>query len=235
MSNMLEKLLVLQDRDLKLARLQMEQSRVPIEQGVLDAQTKGALDEVELAKQDCKRQETDRKKLEVDVLAKQELVRKYKNQLLEIKNNDQFHALQHEITAAEGDIRKIEDVELEIMEKLERAQAALKQAEARAKEVNQQVQMQVQELKQKASAIEKQLGELQVERARLAGETEEDVLTRYEKISRSKQGQAIARVSHGLCTGCHLKLTAQEIHHAQHGQEMVTCTNCGRILYWMAE
>ncbi len=111
MNPIIEKLLVLQDRDVHLNRLLAEQERLPVEREDLDRQMKQAADAAETARTDARRIEVDRKHLELEAEGKMTLVRKYKNQLLEIKNNDQFHALQHEITAAETEIRKIEDQE----------------------------------------------------------------------------------------------------------------------------
>lgn len=235
MNTVLEKLLILQDRDSRLSRLTSELQRIPEEKLHRDQQEKEATDALEQVKANARRIETERKKLEMDVAGKEDRIRKYKTQLLEIKNNDQFHAVQHEITMIEADIRKVEDVELELMEQFEKSQVAVKGAEAHFKEENQRWSAQRKDLDQKAIILEKQVSDLKVERERLAAEIEEDVLSRYDRIFRSKQNQAIARISNKMCMGCHLKLTAQEIHHAQRGDSLVTCTNCGRILYWMPE
>jgi predicted nucleic acid-binding Zn-ribbon protein len=235
MNPVLEKLLVLQDRDSRLARLNSELARIPQEQAGLDRQEKAAVDAAEQAKTESRRNEADRKKLQMDSAAKMDQVRKYKTQLLEIKNNEQFHALQHEIVAAESEVRKIEDVELELMEKYEVLQVSVKQADAKLKETKHSIETQRVDLTKKAGVVQVQANELTEERKRLAAEIDESVLDRYDRIFRSKHGQAVVRISNGLCTGCHLKLTAQEIHDAQGGSELVTCTNCGRILYWTAE
>ncbi len=235
MNPVLEKLLILQDRDARLARLSEELSRMPVEKADLERQLKAAVEVAEKTGADSKRIETERRKLEVEADGKGTLVQKYKTQLLEIKNNDQFHALQHEITAAQGEIRKIEDVELEYMEKYEVAQVAARAAATKQKEVTQRIELQQRDLEQKAAVIEKQLNELKQERTHLVVDVEEAILSRYERIFRSKHGEAIVRISHGMCAGCHLKLTAQEIHTAQRDNEMVACTNCGRILYWVPE
>ncbi len=235
MNPVLEKLLVLQDRDARLLRLNLEKERLPLERQELDRQEKEALQATEEAKNTTRHIESDRKKLELEAESKETLIRKYKTQLLEIKNNDQFHALQHEIAAAEAEIRRIEDVELELMEKMEHAQAAVKAAELHSRNAVQRIQTQRREMEGKAAILDKQIGELQTERAALVGGFEEDLLSRYERIFKNKQGQAVVRVSHGLCTGCHLKLTAQEVNDAMQEDALVSCTNCGRILYWHPE
>ncbi len=235
MTPQLEKLLVLHDRDTRLFRLTTELDRIPEEKSHLDQQEKQIFNAVEEAKAQAKKIELECKKLEMEVAAKQTLVRKYKGQLLEIKNNDQFHALQHEITAAETEIRKIEDVELNLMEQAEKFRVGLKEAEARLREETQRLSVQRKDLNLKTTVLEKQVTDLKAERTHLSSEIDEDILNRYERIFRSKNNQAVARISHGMCMGCHLKLTSQEIHNAQRGTELVTCTNCGRILYWMSE
>jgi uncharacterized protein len=235
MNPAIEKLLILHDRDLRLARLSEELKRIPLEQLDLDRQLKTATDDLEAARSGVKRIEADRKRLELEVQAKEATVAKYKNKLLEIKNNDQFHALQHEIDAAEGEIRKIEDQELELMEKQEQAQTTLKYAESRFNEVKTTIEKKRGELNQRAEILQKQQSEVQGQRSTLVNEVnDEGILARYEKIFQSK-GEAVVRVSHGMCSGCHLKLTPQETHNAKHSAGMVTCTNCGRILYWIPE
>ncbi len=235
MNSILEQLLVTQDRDIRLLRLKQELEHIPIEKGDIDKQRKAATAAADQAKADLKRLEADRKKLEMDVAAKEELARKYKGQLIEIKNNDQFHALQHEIAATEEEIRKLEDQELGIMEKIEQAQAWVRECEAKLKTILASLQLQEDALNKKTEAIVKQAEELKVERAKLVTDFEESVLSRYERIFQSRHGQAIVPISHGMCMGCHLQLTPQTIHSARHDSELVSCTNCGRILYWVAE
>ena len=236
MNPIFEKLLVLQDRDQRLLRASLEFQRIPMERARLDEIEKRELQSLEQAKLEAKHLETERRKLEGDVTVKEEAVRKYKTQLLEIRNNDQFHALQHEISMAEQEIRKIEDAELEVMERLERGQGAVKAAESRLKDEAQRLSIQRRDLDEKEVVLKKQVAELKGEREGLVGGINPEILSRYERIAASKHGEAMVRISHGMCMGCHLKLTAQEIHNAQGNvNELVTCTNCGRILYWMAE
>jgi predicted nucleic acid-binding Zn-ribbon protein len=143
--------------------------------------------------------------------------------------------LQHEIANVEKEIRTIEDSELEFMEKFETQQATVKYVEAKQKETLQKIDIQRKGLEEKKNVVEKQLIDVKAERQKLIEKVESGLLDRYDRIFKSKHGEAVVRISHGLCMGCHLKLTTQEVHTAQRDTEMVTCTNCGRILYWMPE
>jgi len=235
MNNILERLLVTQERDVRVLKLQQELDRVPLEKGDLERQRKAASSTAEQAKADLMRIEADRKKLEMEVATKEELVRKYKTQLIDIKNNEQFHALQHEISAAEAEIRKVEDQQLALMEKSEQAQTWAKESDAKLKTALASLKMQEESIDKKAENISKQLAEIRADRQKLTSDFDEDVLSRYERIFQSRHGEAIVPINHGMCMGCHLKLTAQTIHSARHDSELVSCTNCGRILYWVAE
>ena len=69
------------------------------------------------------------------------------------------------------------------------------------------------------------------DRAALAGVIDEGTLSRYERIFVHRQGFAVVAIANAMCTGCHLKLTTQTIHDAMREDALVTCTNCGRILF----
>jgi len=61
---------------------------------------------------------------------------------------------------------------------------------------------------------------------------DEMVRARYERLVKSKGENVLVGVQHGVCGGCHMKLPAQTLVACQAGQELVSCTNCGRILYY---
>lgn len=231
MSPALEKLLVLQDRDKRLLDLRTALDRIPFERADIERRGEASAKSVEEAKNAMRHCEAERKKLEVEAASKQAQIQKYKGQLLEIKNNDQFHALQHEIAAAEQDIRGIEDREIEFMEQVEKLQQEVRSAEGRQKESLGQIGAQKRDLETREASMKGEIGNLEKERAALTAGIDEDTLSRYERIFKHRHGQAVVAIAHGMCTGCHLKLTTQTIHDAMREDALVTCTNCGRLLF----
>lgn len=231
MNPALEKLLLLQDRDKRLLDVKTALGRFPFERADIEKRNEAAARSVEEAKDAMRHAEAERKKLEVEVSSKQAQIAKYKNQLLEIKNNDQFHALQHEIAAAEQDIRGIEDREITFMEQVENLQREVKATEARQKESQAQIAAQKKDLDTREVAMKAEIAKLEAERAALTEGIDEDTRTRYERIFSHRHGQAVVAITHGMCAGCHLKLTTQTIHDAMREDALVTCTNCGRILF----
>ena len=106
--------------------------------------------------------------------------------------------------------------------------AATREADAAKKLVEEQIS----KLGEREQNLSKELGELESNRGELASAVDETTRGRYERLLKSKGDSAIVGVNHGVCGGCHMKLPAQVLITSQGQQEIVTCTNCGRILYY---
>ncbi len=80
--------------------------------------------------------------------------------------------------------------------------------------------------------MKKELVELTTNREELAAAVDDGSRARYERLVRNKGESVVVGVQHGVCGGCHMRLPAQVLVTCQAQQELVTCTNCGRILYY---
>lgn len=235
MLEILEKLLVIQDRDRRIAELKSESTRIPAEITAAEQRVKAEAARLENAKTELKHIEADRKKLEIDADSKRAQITKYRMQLNLIKSNTEYQALLKEISKTEADIRHIEDGELDFMEKLERLQPELKAEQAQLKDVTAKGETEKADLQKRAKLIEEELVQLRAERERLVAAVDPDVLTRYERLLRSKGDLAIVPIKHGNCGGCHLNIPPQVAHDAKKSDELASCSYCGRILYWQTE
>jgi len=232
MQETIEKLLILQDRDRKIRRMRAELAHIEPERQSLKAKLGGAQTALENAKTRVKQLESNRKDLELEVQAKKQLIEKYANQQLQTRKNEEYRALNHEIEMCKSDIFKIEDREIELMEQSEVAQKEVVRATQAANEARQLVDDQVAQLGTREQSLKKELGELEANRGELAGAVDDSARGRYERLMRSKGENVVVGVQHGVCGGCHMKLPPQLIVLCQAGQELVTCSNCGRILYY---
>src|SRR6266700_3261424 len=107
----------------------------------------------------------------------------------------------------------------------------LAEEEKKAAGVKESVTRQTADLDEKSKALESRLEELTRERAELAGKIDEDLLARFERLFKSKGDAAVVAIEHGVCTGCHMKVTTATAAGVKAGKEIVNCENCGRILY----
>ena len=66
----------------------------------------------------------------------------------------------------------------------------------------------------------------------LAAAVDDSTRNRYERLFKSKGENAVTGIEHSACGGCHMKLPAQIVSNCRAQVELVTCPNCGRILYF---
>jgi len=227
----LEQLLVLQDRQQKIRQIQTEIGTVPLQRKNLESQLATSAAGVEALKQKARQTEIDRKKLELDAGTRTESITRLKTQQYQTRKNDEFQAIGHEIERYENEIRKIEDEELELMVEADKVKGDLAAEEKKAVTVKESIGRQITDLDEKSKVLQARLEELTKERSELAGKIEEEVLGRFERLFNSKGDAAVVALEHEVCTGCHMKVTTQTAHRVKAGKEIVSCENCGRILY----
>ena len=209
----------------------MEIETIPLRRKSLEAQLAASASAVDVLKHKTRQTEVDRKKLELDVGTRTESIARFKTQQYQTRKNDEFQALGHEIERFENEIRKIEDEELELMVQADKIKIDLAEEEKKAAGVRESIARQTADLDEKSKALESRLEELTRERAKLGGGIDEDLLGLFERLFKSKGDAAIVAIEHGVCTGCHMKVTSATAASARAGKEIVSCENCGRILY----
>ena len=232
MRETIEKLLILQDRDRQIMRVKSELSRIEPERHMLTTKASDALSGLEAAKLRVKHIESDRKKLELEVESKKTQIEKYANQQFQTKKNDEYRALAHEIENCKKDIVKLDDQQIELMEKTELAQKEVQAASQASNEAKKVVDSQVTALGAREENLKKELAELESNREQLLQAVDDAARSRYERLLKSKGSNVVVGVEHGVCGGCHMKLPTQILVSTQANQELVTCINCGRILYY---
>jgi predicted nucleic acid-binding Zn-ribbon protein len=227
----LEQLLILQERQQKIRQIQAEIKTMPQQRQNLEAQLAASAAAVAALKHKTQHLEMDRKKLELDAGTRQESINRLKTQQYETRKNDEFRAMGNEIERYEKEIRSIEDQELELMDQAEKAKIELTAEEKKASGVRDSIARQMADLDEKQKTLDGRLNELMAERAELSGKIEEDLLGRFERLFASKGDAAVVALEHEVCTGCHMKVTTQTAHRVRNGKEIVSCEQCGRILY----
>lgn len=232
MLDVLEKLLVLQDRDRKIAYLQAElESLVPQRQRIQSTATNSQTAS-ESAKLHGRHLEADRKKLELEVDSLKQQIERYSLQQFQTKKNDEYRALAHEIEMARDSIVKLEDRQLELMEQSEAAQRLAVDAARTADATRKTCAHDLAELDAREQNLKKELARLEADRCQIGTQVDPSVLPLYERLRRNKGDKVIVGIDHGCCGGCHMRLPAQLLIVCQANQEIPTCINCGRILYY---
>jgi predicted nucleic acid-binding Zn-ribbon protein len=233
MQEIIEKLLVLQDRDRKLVRVTQELAHIGPERESLRARAASTQGQLEAAKLRVKQIESERKQRELEIEAKKSQIEKYLNQQLLTRKNEEYKALSHEIEMAKEVIFKIEDAQIVLMEQAEVAQKEVARATTEAAAAKKLLDDQIGQLDQREANVKQDFAKLTAERAELASAVDESTRNRYERIFKSKGENVVVGVEHSACGGCHMKLPAQVLISCQAQQgEIVTCPSCGRILFF---
>jgi predicted nucleic acid-binding Zn-ribbon protein len=227
----LEQLLVLQDRQQKIRQIENEIKTLPLHRKHLEEQLAASVAGLEALKHKARQAEMDRKKLELDVGTRTDTIARLRTQQYQTRKNDEFQALGHEITRYEDEIRKLEDAELELMVEADKLKEEIGTEEKRTAATKQSISRQLADLEEKSKTLETRLAELTNDRAALAKQIDEDLLGLFERLFASKGDAVIVPLEHEVCTGCHMKVTTATAMRARTGKEIVSCENCGRILY----
>ena len=228
----IEKLLVLQDRDRNILRVREELERIAPERAELQTRISTSQTQLDAARLRVKQLESDRKKLELDVEAKKGLIEKYSVQQFQTKKNEEYRALTHEIDMCKEAISKLDDQQIELMEKGEAAQKEVAAATQVFNDAKKALDARVADLNAREQGLKKELDGLQVNRDELAAAVEESVRSRYERLLKQKGRNVVVGIQHGVCGGCHMQLSRSIIVNCQADQEVISCPNCGRILYF---
>jgi uncharacterized protein len=232
MLDVIEKLLILQDRDRAMIRLRHELAHIGPERLALQSKSATTTAALEAAKHQLKQNESDRKKLELEIEAKKLLIEKYSVQQFQTRKNEEYRALAHEIEGCKHAIAELEDQILELMERADVLQTTAAAALKNYEDAKRVVDKQTGDLGIREQHLQRELASLEKDRSGLVDAVEEVARLRYERLLKSKGEKALVGVAHSVCGGCHMKLPPQIILSCQGGQELVGCPNCGRLLFY---
>ena len=232
----IEKLLVLQDRDRRLLRVRAELAAVPGQRLVIQTRAAAGAAEYETLKKQTQQLESDRKKLELDADALKDRIGKVRAQQNETRSNDQYKAYEHQIETSQREISRLEDQQLELMEQSESASKQLAIATAAYAALKAESDRQLADLTTREKNLASELAVATEARATAATGVEDPaVLSRYDRLLKTKGDNVIVGVARGVCGGCHMKLPTQSVVSAKGQSELVACPSCSRILYFTAD
>ena len=229
----LKDLLRVQTLDLKLAEVAEEMARFPRKLAEAEAPLLVARTALEKTREAQTSSLKERKKLELDVESWREKVRKYKDQTAQIKTNEAYRALVHEIEGAEAEIRKAEDKVLDHMEASEVHDREIKAGEKALAEADRTAKAAREQLGGERTAKEQEQARLRAEREGAAAAVPQLLYDRYRLYAPKHHGIAVATVDGETCSGCRVHLRpylVQRLRRAEN-EEIVECESCGRMLF----
>jgi predicted nucleic acid-binding Zn-ribbon protein len=229
----IEKLMNLQRYDLEAKRLRDEMTALPKLVAQLETKAKATVGQRAVVLELIAKEEALRRRQESDVRDKQEKIARVRKQMDAATSTVQVTAFDHEIAYLKAEIGKLEDAELESMERseeLEKQKAIANEAVAAAE------QKHATERERAAATIglnKAALVDVEARRATARAAVGEDALSLYDRIAKAK-GSGVADAVNQKCSACQMLLRPQRWNDLRErdNHEMFTCESCGRLLYY---
>jgi len=227
-------LLVLQERDSRRLTLEHQLQSVPREIAAVEARIAAEKQAIETAKAEWHGLESKKKLLETEILSAEGKVAKYRTQQLEVRKNDEYRALTHEIETTEAIIGGYEEDELKIMYEIDGAKKRFAAAEAELKKNIAGHEAKIRTLREREGQLQAELKTALEAIAVARPEVPEPQLRIYDRLAVKPGHPVCVPVNGGKCGGCHLKVPTHIEVMAKTGSEIATCDQCGRVVYWQS-
>jgi predicted nucleic acid-binding Zn-ribbon protein len=229
-----DRILELQELDLSIGRL--EERRRELQSGQDIEAARRATEEVEervgelrLALDSVRREES---RLEGDVSSLDLRIRAEQQRLYDgsVANPKELQAIQAEVSNLRARKARLEDEELDQMERREEMEKRLPPLEEEMAGARAGVAELESSSERELQESERALAERRTEREALVHEFDEELLELYEDLRASKRGVGAAALKDGVCQGCHEKLSALELDRIRRSEGIRRCEYCRRIL-----
>lgn len=230
----LEKLIVLQGLDVEAKRLRDEMIALPKRVAELETKAKAIEGQRAVVLDLIAREEVLRRRQESDVKDHQAKIARVRKQMDMATTTAQVTAFEHEISFAQGEVSRLEDAELESMERSEALEAQKTVADEAVEDAAKTLERERLRATETIATDKVALAEVDQKRAALRPEIGEASLSNYDRIAKGK-GTGLAEALNQKCTACQMMLRPQrwnDLRDRSNEDDMMTCESCGRLLYY---
>jgi uncharacterized protein len=230
----IDRLLDLQELDVRVARLTAR--KAALEGGeeaaaarLLLSEAERNLGELRLAADESAREQ---RRLEGDADGFQQKIAGEERRMFDgtVANPKELESIQHEVTNLRNRKSRVEDEQLEVMERREGLESQAEVAEKAADDARAALTELQGSSEHELDEVEKELAALETDRASLTQVFDPDLLELYEDLRRQKKGIGAAALVDGVCQGCHQQLSAVDLDRLRRADGIRRCVHCRRIL-----
>ncbi len=159
-------------------------------------------------------------------------IKKSKSKLMQVGNTREYHAMMREMDSMEKLNRTREEEKVALLEELQLQNDTLAEIDRTYSALKAELEVKREGLQERLDKATAKLAELEQSRANTGSEVPQPVFMRYEFIRRRLEHPVIVPVEEGVCSGCHIAIPPQAFIELQRGQQILSCPNCQRLIYW---
>jgi len=228
----LERLISLQKIDSAADEARRRVAAEPARQEALDARLEAARGAVAAAKDRLAASQGERREIEKEVAVHQTRLSRFREQAMAVKTNQEYHAVQKEITFAQDEVKALEDRVLERMLESDEFAAGVKRLEGELGREQKAVAADRQTLAAEMAGLRASIERLTAERATLVAALDPHVLAIFEQVAGRRNGIAVAEARNGHCSICQVRLRPQVFNDIRRNASIIQCDSCQRIMYF---
>ncbi|HSD45431.1 MAG TPA: C4-type zinc ribbon domain-containing protein [Pyrinomonadaceae bacterium] len=229
----LEKLIALQNLDTTIRRLEKELEAIPQRRAEIENEFDQRAFQIRALENQRDEARHNRSRLENEVVDQRNRAERAERNLMSSKKQEEYTAAIREADAARKQISTLETQILEQMESLEKAEAALKERADEIASLNSDREARLKAFDEETQRQSEQLTVSRRDREQVFANLPKAISTMYSRISaRIRDGVAVAEARNRSCTACFMSLRPQVMAEIRRGEEIITCDNCGRILFY---
>jgi hypothetical protein len=230
----LAQLIALQQTDTNIRRLQAELNAIPQRRAEIEKEFEQRAFEFRAIETRRDGARTERTRLETEIAETRTRAQHADRALMSSTNEKEYAAAIREADAARKHISELETKVLEQMEAFEGAEKEIGEHEPLIAGLRTELEEKLKAFEEQTRTQADQLTALRAERERLAAELPKPMAAMYNRIStRIRDGVAVAEARNNSCSACFMSLRPQVMSQVRLGEEIITCDNCNRILYYV--
>ena len=172
------------------------------------------------------------KRLSVEIDDDSARIKKSKNKLMAVGNTREYHAMMREMDSMEKVNRSREEEKMTLLEELQYQNDALAEIDLTYTAIKAELEVKRDGLEEKLQKGNAALEILNDKRTVASKNIPQPVFMRYEFIRRRLEHPGIVAVKEGICSGCHISVPPQSFIELQRGQQILSCPNCQRLIFW---
>ena len=229
----LQQLVALQKLDTSIRKLQAELEAIPQRRAEIEKEFDQRAFEIRALENARDEARHTRARLESEIAEQRIRVERADRNLMSSKKQDEYTAAIREADAARKQISALETQTIEQMEAFENAEGALNERGEEIATINSDRDARLKAFDEETEAQAGKLAISRAERERLVSALPKSIGAQYVRtVARIRDGVAVAEARNGACMACFMALRPQAMAQVRRGEEIVTCDNCNRILYY---